>query len=287
MKLNAYILAADPACIEASVLSYYDAVDQIIVSYDENGLGLTGVPINVDQCLRRLRAIDKAGKCSYRPGHFARREFFDRPMENETYQRRVALEQAGEKADWVLQVDTDEVLADPEMFLAQLRAADSAGAGALAYPARNLYQSAGGGRYLEQCLRDGSVAAALPGPVAIKPGTPLRQARRCEDTKHWFVHYSFEHFQGAMPNMDHVDAVINPDQSIWHFSWVRSPTEMRTKLATWSHSADRDWSREYRRWLWSRRFPRLASFCSRRLPRRLWSGPPLRITDRLATADTE
>ena len=58
METNAYILAADPAWIEASVRSYYDRVERIVVSYDEDGLGWTGVPLDIEQCLRRLRAMD-------------------------------------------------------------------------------------------------------------------------------------------------------------------------------------------------------------------------------------
>ena len=60
MKLAAYILAADPAWIDWSVPSYYDLVDRIIVSYDGDGLGWTGAPLQIEECLNRLRAIDVA-----------------------------------------------------------------------------------------------------------------------------------------------------------------------------------------------------------------------------------
>ena len=42
MRLTAYILAADPAWIEASIQSYYDIVEQIVVCYDRDRLGWTG-----------------------------------------------------------------------------------------------------------------------------------------------------------------------------------------------------------------------------------------------------
>ena len=61
MRLNAYLLAADPTWIEAGIGSYYDAVAQIVVSYDRNHRGFTGRPVPVDECLARMRAIDRDG----------------------------------------------------------------------------------------------------------------------------------------------------------------------------------------------------------------------------------
>src|SRR4051794_39995802 len=51
MRLTGYLLAADPAWIELSVTSYYPLVSRIIVSYDERGLGWTGIDIPVQECL--------------------------------------------------------------------------------------------------------------------------------------------------------------------------------------------------------------------------------------------
>ncbi|MBE7158495.1 MAG: hypothetical protein INR62_08700, partial [Rhodospirillales bacterium] len=124
MRTNAYLLAADPAWIESSVLSYYPLVERIVVSYDEDGFGWTGAPLDIDQCLRRLRVIDRDGKLDFQPGHYARREFFRRPLENDTYQRQCALDQAGTDADWVLQLDTDEIIGDASIFTDCLAQAD-------------------------------------------------------------------------------------------------------------------------------------------------------------------
>ncbi len=44
MRLNAYVLAADPAWIEESVASYYDLVQRILVSFDDSGTSWTGHP---------------------------------------------------------------------------------------------------------------------------------------------------------------------------------------------------------------------------------------------------
>src|SRR5437763_17068175 len=103
MRLKAYILAADPNWIEASVLSYYDHVDEIVVSYDDSGIGWSGHPIPVDECLRRLRAIDErkkfrfVGGSYFRPGHS--------PMANDTNQRQCAIDAIGDSADWIIELD--------------------------------------------------------------------------------------------------------------------------------------------------------------------------------------
>src|SRR5580658_6560298 len=104
MKISAYILAADPAWIERSVLSYYDSVDEIIVSHDRTGHGWTGAPIAVGECVERLKAIDRDGKMRFCPGDYA--DFRHDPMAGETFQRQRCLADAGD-VDWVLQIDTD------------------------------------------------------------------------------------------------------------------------------------------------------------------------------------
>src|SRR6516162_3884119 len=119
MKLNAYVLAADPTWIQASVLSYYEIVSTLIISYDKRGLGWTGVPVPVEESLALLRAIDEDHKMKFIAGDFARLEHS--PIENDTYQRRCALEQASANCDWVLMLDSDEVLPDAGKFVQRLR----------------------------------------------------------------------------------------------------------------------------------------------------------------------
>lgn len=111
MRITAYVLVADPNYLRESLLSYYDHVDRIVLSYDENATSWTGTPIPVAECLAVIDDLDVDGKCERMPGHFARLEHH--PLENETYQRQLALDEAGKDADWVLQLDTDEVMLDP------------------------------------------------------------------------------------------------------------------------------------------------------------------------------
>ncbi|HTW94786.1 MAG TPA: hypothetical protein VMD30_08340 [Tepidisphaeraceae bacterium] len=258
VRISAYILAADPAWIEASVLSYYDLVDRIVVSYDADSLGWTGVPIHVEQCLGRLRAIDRNGKFEYRPGHFARSDFFDRPMENDTHQRQVALNQASDGADWVLQFDTDEVLGAPEIFYDCIQNADREQFGAVDFPARWLYRQLGGDRFLEACRSFWSVMAGFPGPVAVKAFTPLRLARQC-DTRPYRVDFRSKNSDPWHPRGTPVHRSIKQSQGIFHFSMIRDEESLRRKTETFSHARDLNWNTEIDHWCWCGRHPYLAA----------------------------
>jgi hypothetical protein len=261
MKINAYILAADPAWIEASVLSYYDIVERIVVSYDADGRGWTGVPIDVEQCLRRLRAIDRDGKLDYRPGHFSRGEYFNTPMENDTHQRQVALDQAGEGADWVLQLDTDEVLGSAEAFVDALAHAKRLGRPALNYPSIYLYCHLSGRWFLEWCQRGWRRSAGYPGPLAVHPKIRPFFARRVE-AGHYHVDLCKHGSESRVPNGIVVDQVISASHAVWHLSTVRSEGEIRRKYETWSHAKDRDWNPEVERWLFAQQCPLLTVILS-------------------------
>lgn len=275
MKTNAYILAADPAWIEASVTSYYSLVERIVVSYDENGFGWTGAPLDIDQCLQRLRAMDRDGKLDFRPGHYARREFYARPLENDTFQRQCALDQAGTDADWVLQLDTDEVIGEAGVFADCLKQADRLGRQALNYPSLWLYCQAFGEWYLEWCNRGWRRAPGYPGPMAVRSGSRLTLARRVE-TGHYHVDLSRRGSSGRVPNGIKVDRVVEAEQAIWHFSMLRDEAWLRRKFISSGHAHERNWHEEVDGWLWARRHPLLKTLFSQ-----FGRGPhkrPLRLT---------
>lgn len=256
MRVNAYIMAADPAWIEASITSYYDLVTNIIVSYDESSTGWTGVPISVNECCRRLRAIDPAGKLIYCGGQFARLE--RTPLENDTYQRQVALDLASKGADWVIQLDTDEVLANPETFLSSLEEAAKSGFDGLEYPARWLYRQVSPGRFLETCSRFWGVAASYPGPVAVRAGTRLKLCRQ-SDVKNFRVDFLAKSTSAFHSKNAPVHKTINLTEAIIHYAWVREPEEMAKKSKSSSHANDFSWSSFLKHWTWSGRHPFLAT----------------------------
>lgn len=252
MRLNAYIMLGDPAFLGPSVRSYYAIVERIVVSYDENATSWTGTPLPIERCLEILHELDTEGKCDYRPGHFAR-EGHD-PLDNDTFQRQTALSQAEEGADWVLQLDTDEVMPQPDVFVEMVERADRAGAWALDFPARWLYTRVSPGRFLEASTRFWRLACSFPGPLAVRAGVPLRLARQTDyplyrvDVRPWNTD------PAAAPHTI-VNEVISPDAAVLHYSWVRSQADIARKVGWSGHSEEWRHSGKYGQWLHSTRRP--------------------------------
>lgn len=255
-RLHAYVLVADPSYLRESIQAYYPLVERIVLSYDENATSWTGTPLPVQQCLEILAEIDVDNKCEHHPGHFARTELA--PFENETYQRQHALDRASVGADWVLQLDTDEVMLNPSAFLDMLRRADSHGADALDFPSRWLYTRTSPGRYLEVTRRFWQVAGSFPGPLAVRAGVRLRHARQTEAPVFRVDFATRSTDPWRSPNAP-VDAVIPGEDAVLHFSWVRDPAAMRRKFEWSGHTRHMRPPRVYRRWVWRTKHPLLAS----------------------------
>lgn len=257
MKLHAYVLAGDPAWIPQSIGSFYRLVDRIVVSYDEQGLSWSGHPLSTEKSLSRIAAADPDGKVVLRPGRFSNPELM--AMWAETAQRQDALDAASEGADWVLQLDTDEVVADPAAFRAAIDAAEAHCASALEYPARVLYARALSGRFLETCGRFWSTQSSYPGPAAVRSGTRLSHARQAAGVPTYRVDVSAWNTDPARPSTTRVHRVIPRDQALLHLSWVRTEAQMAEKRAVSGHARGRDWDRELDRWRRRMRHPFLTA----------------------------
>jgi len=255
MRRTAYLLAADPAWVEESVASYYDLVERIIVCYDESAISWTGRPLAVEESLSRLHAVDHDHKMVDLPGNFHDRD--GGPMALETHQRNVALAAASDGADWVLQLDTDEMLASPGRFAEVLEVADRRGFHGLEYPARNLYQHIRGDRYLEWSSRWWRIIASYPGPAAVRAGTKLEHARQ-GPTDLYRVDFAAHNTDPAHPIGTIVNSIVRPSEGILHYSWVRSDEEMSRKTQTWGHANDTDWAPQVDHWRRSRRRPMMS-----------------------------
>lgn len=284
MRINAYVLAADPWWLEASIGAYYPVVDRIVVSYDQDSTSWTGTALPVDDCLDRIRAIDVDGKCDFRPGHYARPDH--EPLDNDTFQRSEALAAASDGCDWVLQLDTDEVILDLGEFVSCLEEADLRGATALEYPSRYLYTRTRTGRFLEMSSRTWGTIGNYPGPVAVVAGTVPRHARQA-DVSAFRVDFAPNNTDPRHPSDATVNRVISPESGILHYWWVRSDEHMRRK-AGWSGHADTySEPKRLRDWRWRQRHPLLTALSAPfqpvdnrfRIttlpePRRRWVGEP-------------
>ncbi len=257
MRLNAYVLAGDPAWIASSIGSYYDMVDRIVVSFDRSGRSWTGAPLSVEESLRLIAAADPEGKTVLLPGDHVDPSRY--PLHAETAQRQTALDAASEGADWVIQIDTDEIVPAPGRFAHFIRVAEGRGATTLAYPARNFYARTPSGAFLEHCGRFWTVQSGFPGPVAVRAGTTLTLARQARSASSFRVDVSPWNRDPAHPRTTPVHAVIPADQALIHMSWVRTEAQMVEKSVVSGHASERDWPRELAEWRSRARHPWLTA----------------------------
>ena len=250
MRINAYLLAADPTWIEHSICSYYDLVGKIFVSYDETGRGWTGSPVNSEQCLHRLRAVDTQKKMRFLPGSYTGNK--QSPINGDTRQRQEALDAASEEADWVLQLDTDEVLPNPLLLASMLDKAAAAGFAAVEWPMRVLFRRLTSGKYLEVCAKTGEDRFEYPGPVAVQPGTTLVDARRARGP---FLRLCARGDKNSLQIVQAPQAeetrweCLDSQDAIIHNSWARDARSIRSKIASWGHNEGyKTWLFYYLRW---------------------------------------
>lgn len=247
MRLNAYVLAGDPAWIEQSIASYYDDVSRIVVSYDASKRSWSGAPLSVDEALRRISAVDPDGKVVLLPGDHVGTDG-THILTVETAQRQHALDAASDGADWVVQLDTDEIVPSMTPLLAQLDAAAARGAKALEYPARMFYARTHDGGFLEHCGRWWTTQTGFPGPILVAAGTRLTHARQAADTPLYRVDVGPWNRDPAHGRGARVHAVVPREQAILHLSWVRTEEQMREKSVVSGYANTKDWALTLRRW---------------------------------------
>ena len=254
MTFAAYICLGDPAWIEASVMSYYPYVDKIIATYDCDGLSWAGPKIDVDVCIQRLKAIDLQNKVEFVAGRFSVAANYDNPMLSETMQRQLGLELASRHADWVLQLDTDEIISNWKVFAAHIEHASVDGFDALYYPSICVNQLISRNLALESCRRWGVRQTGYPGPLCIRSGSKLYMGRRSlGNTLHVACKDSFNtviesHATVCDTKVFEVDCVV-------HITKGRTPAYMEQKFKTWGHAKDRDYDTDLKYWNLVRKYP--------------------------------
>jgi hypothetical protein len=246
MRLHAYVLAGDPAWIPQSIGSYYHLVERIVVSFDRSGRSWSGAPLSIDESLRRIAAADPEGKTVLLPGDHADPSRY--VLRVETEQRQRALDAASEGADWVIQLDTDEILAAPDVFRDFIGRADERAAQSLSFPARMFYARTRSGLFLEHCGRFWSSQAGYPGPVAVRAGTALSLARQAAAAPQYRVDFAPWNTDPAHPRNVAVHDVIAAGDGILHLSWVRTEAQMAEKSIVSGYAGTKDWSTELEKW---------------------------------------
>ncbi|WP_265447911.1 hypothetical protein [Flexivirga meconopsidis] len=235
-KLGAYILPGDPTWLRSSLTRYYDRLDALVVPVPTDGLGWTGRPIPVQECLRIVREVDHRGLLRIVPGRWATP---DAPLRADTAQRRAAMD-ALTDVDWVVQLDNDEVLPDPAALLDCVPLAEELGVDAVEWPMAVLYRRMPGGKVLAVANRDGGVHHDYPGPVLIRAGATPVEARRVDGPfLRLVVSGDRQSLQIARPPVDgeHRRTTLRADQAIWHNSWARSPAVVWRKVRSSGHAS--------------------------------------------------
>lgn len=234
-----------PAWATESLRSYYRLVDRVYVSFDADGRSWAGHQLRVEESISALRRADPDGKIVLLPGSHS--DPLRPILTVETEQRQCALDAASAGCDWVLQLDTDEIMLSPKAFMAHLYLAESRSADAMHFPLRDFYQALGDDRYLEHCGRLWTYQSGYPGPVAIRHGSLLNHCRQVV-APHYRVDTKRHNTDPSHPRSAQVDGVVSPSQAIAHMSWVRSPELMREKARTSGYANAHDWDRELPLW---------------------------------------
>ncbi|MCW2528984.1 MAG: hypothetical protein JWM76_3844, partial [Pseudonocardiales bacterium] len=180
MRIGAYVLAADPTWLRSSLARYYDHLDVLVISVASDNRGWTGSPIEADRCLQIIEQFDSRCIARIDSGRWVDRE---NPMRADTAQRNSAIAALGDDVDWVLQIDSDEVLPSFAALERILREADRRGIHAVEWPMRVLYRRLRHGKYLQVVRATGGQPHfEYPGPIAVRARTELIDARRVAGT---------------------------------------------------------------------------------------------------------
>lgn len=237
LRIGAYVLAGDPVWLTSSLARYYPLLSDLVVVAPRSRLGWTGRPLPVDECLRLIAAVDSRGISTTRWGEW--QDPAD-PMRADTAQRQAGIDALAGRVDWILQIDNDEILPNPQRLIDVLALPESQSVGAIEWPMRVLYRRLKGGRYLEISSRTGRPRYDYPGPIAVRPDSLVVEARRTNGTKiRAVVRGDTQSLQLAQPLaedeirlevLEHADAIV-------HNSWARDTIDVRRKIRTWGHAA--------------------------------------------------
>lgn len=236
VRIGAYVLAADPTWLRSSLERYYDQLDVLLVSASHSNRGWSGKPVAADACIALAESLDARGIVRVRrDGWFDA----DAPMRAETAQRQAAIDEVGSEVDWVIQIDSDEVLPNFGSLRAVLKEAAELGVDAVDWPMRVLYRRLPDGRYLEVRSEKGGPRYEYPGPIAVRPGVTLVDARRTDSGfVRAVVRGDAESVQLQRPPepTERRLEVLDEGDAILHNSWARTPRAVRAKIASWGHN---------------------------------------------------
>jgi hypothetical protein len=208
------MLAYDYRYAYNAVRSFYDIADEIILGIDADRLTWMRQPFEID--MEEMRAfiedIDTGGKIRIVEGNYHDQAT---AAHNDTVERsRLSREAA--PGNWIVQIDADEILVNGPEFRAWLLEKNPADCSVCAQWI-SIFKVFGN----QALVVDPPVE---PVPVATMLRGEYRAARRTEQKR-----------------------VMSPLRLL-HFSWGRTPQELRQKLGNWGHAQDFNVREFYRFW---------------------------------------
>ena len=199
------LLAYDWKYAFSAIRGYYDIADEILLGIDRDRISWSGKPFVLDdQALARFIAeIDGLKKIRVQEGNF---HSAGSPLENDTMERR-ELGCACRAGNWVVQIDSDEVLANAGEFRSFME-----------------------GMQQDCCVRAHwlSVYKIMGDKALVIGGVPESP---CVATR------SPQRYISA--RVTDQPQVVSPLRLL-HMSWGRTEEELVQKLTNWSHSRDFD-----------------------------------------------
>ncbi len=230
------MLAADPTWIYESIAAYYDFIDILVVSFDCNSKSWTGSDIPVDECRQKIREIDSrciivdiSDDYSGSPGT---------PIQRDTSQRQACIDYLSTRVDWIIQIDTDELMPDIRPVLTEIQNIPENVDG-IEWPMRVLYRQLSSNSYLGVSNLDSNPVYEYPGPIVVRKNVTLVDARRISTQ---VVRYSVIGDTSSLQLKGcHIDGIqirstLDHSSAIVHNSWARSPKSVWRKVRSWGHN---------------------------------------------------
>jgi len=198
-------LAYDWKYAFSAIRSYYAIADEIILGIDRDRISWSGKPfVFDDQALAAFIAdVDQAGKIRVIEGNYHGAHW---PMANDTGERR-ELGLACRPGNWVVQIDSDEILLNAGVFKT----------------------------FMDGLGQDCCVRGLWLPVYKIVGNKALVVAGRAEKTS-----VATRSPQRYKLSRDTDQAQVDSPLHMLHLTWGRTEEELRQKLTNWSHSRDFD-----------------------------------------------
>jgi len=207
MNLSFYTpIAYDYRYSFATVLSYYEIADEIILAIDKDRISWSRhlYDFNSDIFFEKINSIDIDKKIKIFEENF---HIYEKPIKNDTYERNL-ISDVCKKGNYIIGIDSDEILLNPKEFIDWIN---------FSKPEIDISCH---WLCVYKTFKD-RLLITLPNETAII-GTNLRNSyKKCRTTN------------------SSLTSILSP-LKVLHFSWGRKRNEIEQKLFNWGHSEDFD-----------------------------------------------